>query len=350
MHRATFPIRSLVVVTGLALAGCGSGENKEATAPPTPTVGVAEVVSRDITPSTTFNGRVVAVDKVELRARIAGFLEKRNFTEGRRSTADSLSVLDREAAVPRPAVQQAQAAVAAGAGRADRCRAPAQRAARSWCATGTSRSPRSMPGRAERDNAQGQLLPKPRRSCAQAQINLGYTDITAPIAGRDRREAPSPSGNFVGPVERHARHHRQPGPDLCHLPGERARAAPGRKDAEAGARIEQGQVKLGLPDGSLYDSAGHHRLRRQPGRPDHGHGDGARHLPNPKRDLIDGQIVGVVVESAEPQPPLVVPQAALLVDQAGPYVLIVDGDGQGRAAADQARGRNRAPTWWSPRA
>ena len=49
-------------------------------------------------------------------------------------------------------------------------------------------------------------------------------------------------------------------------------------------------------------------------------------LPNPDRTLVDGQFVGVRVERGEPEQVLAVPQAAVQVDQAGPYVLVVGGD------------------------
>ena len=55
-----------------------------------------------------------------------------------------------------------------------------------------------------------------------ARINLGYTQITSPIAGRIGRTSVT-KGNVVGPDSGRARVHRQPGPDLCRLPGEPAR-------------------------------------------------------------------------------------------------------------------------------
>ena len=51
-------------------------------------------------------------------------------------------------------------------------------------------------------------------------------------------------------------------------------------------------------------------------------------FPNPKGTLIAGQVAGVLVEEAQPRQALVVPQAALLADQVGPYVLTVDGQGK----------------------
>jgi membrane fusion protein, multidrug efflux system len=94
MHGATFSMRRLLVVTGLALAGCGSGEQREAAAPPpVPSVGVVVVASRDVTPTKSFNGRVEAVDTVRLLARFSGFLDKAGFTEGKEVKAGDLLLL-----------------------------------------------------------------------------------------------------------------------------------------------------------------------------------------------------------------------------------------------------------------
>ena len=75
----------------LLLAGCGKEEAaSQAAPPPTPTVLVVKSALKDVTPSAQFVGRVAAIDKVELRARITGFLEKRLFTEGQEVKAGDL--------------------------------------------------------------------------------------------------------------------------------------------------------------------------------------------------------------------------------------------------------------------
>ncbi len=66
-------------------------------------------------------------------------------------------------------------------------------------------------------------------------------------------------------------------------------------------------------------------------------------LPNPDRLLVDGEFVTVQIRERKEQPRLVVPQAALQVDQAGYYVLVVDGDQQGRACAASPPGPTRTP-------
>src|SRR5689334_13503509 len=68
----------------LLAAGLGPALEAGAQAPAknVPSVVVAAAARKELTPSLTFTGRVEAIDKVDLRARVDGYLEKRQFTEG----------------------------------------------------------------------------------------------------------------------------------------------------------------------------------------------------------------------------------------------------------------------------
>ena len=73
-------------------------------------------------------------------------------------------------------------------------------------------------------------------------------------------------------------------------------------------------------------------------------------LPNPERVLVDGQFVSVRVERGRAEPVLVVPQASVQIDQAGPYVLVVGGDDKVEARAVTLGEPWMARRWWSRRA
>src|SRR5476649_1689866 len=85
MHASNRRAASLfgLSLAGLALAGCGDGKQNapQASAPP-PAVTVVKVASADVKSTASFTGRVEAMFKVDLRARVDGFLEKRLFKEG----------------------------------------------------------------------------------------------------------------------------------------------------------------------------------------------------------------------------------------------------------------------------
>jgi hypothetical protein len=75
----------LVIAGLLPLAfppGCSNGDQRAKAAPPPPAVTVVAVAAHDVRPSFTFTGRVQTRDKVDLRARVEGLLEKRLFNEG----------------------------------------------------------------------------------------------------------------------------------------------------------------------------------------------------------------------------------------------------------------------------
>ena len=94
--------RLLVIASALTallgLAGCDSPPEQAAQAPaaPPPAVSVVKVEVQDLRPSVSFTGRVTALDRVDLRARIDGFLEQRNFTEGQDvKSGDLLFVIEK---------------------------------------------------------------------------------------------------------------------------------------------------------------------------------------------------------------------------------------------------------------
>ena len=96
---------------GFALAGCGDGKqaNPQVAAPP-PAVTVIKVATTDVKPTASFTGRIEAIFKVDLRARVDGFLEKRLFREGADvKQGDLLLVIEK--GLYQSAVDQAKAAI-----------------------------------------------------------------------------------------------------------------------------------------------------------------------------------------------------------------------------------------------
>src|SRR5258708_4807543 len=77
----TFP-RAAVLAIALALSACGDSQQRQATIPPPPTVTVTRPVTRTIVDQDEYVGRFIAVDSVEVRARVSGYLDKVNFTDG----------------------------------------------------------------------------------------------------------------------------------------------------------------------------------------------------------------------------------------------------------------------------
>ena len=79
---AARPVVVMLVAAALVgLAGCGQGQQK-ASAPPPPTVTVAKPVQRTVVDQDEYVGRFVAVDSVEIRSRVSGYLAEIHFTDG----------------------------------------------------------------------------------------------------------------------------------------------------------------------------------------------------------------------------------------------------------------------------
>src|SRR5437868_5551272 len=98
-------------IVGAAILAALPGVAGAQTAAPLPAVSVAAVVSRQVTETGDYIGRVWAIDKVDVVARVPGFIEERTFTEGQQVKKGNL-LFRIEQATYKAAVEQARAAVA----------------------------------------------------------------------------------------------------------------------------------------------------------------------------------------------------------------------------------------------
>ena len=89
------PVAALSIAAAfLLLAGCGEGQ-KQASAPPPPAVTVAKPIERTVVDQDEYVGRFVAVDSVEIRSRVSGYLSEIHFTDGQLvKKGDLLFVID----------------------------------------------------------------------------------------------------------------------------------------------------------------------------------------------------------------------------------------------------------------
>ena len=97
------------IIASLGVITCCSGAMAQGTPPPA--VAVVPVESREVTNTGEFVGRVVAIDKVDVVARVSGFIEERYFTEGREVKKGDL-LFRIEQATYKALVEQQEAAVA----------------------------------------------------------------------------------------------------------------------------------------------------------------------------------------------------------------------------------------------
>lgn len=305
------------------LAGCEEApQQAEATQAPPVAVTVVKAEIRDLRPSVDFSGRVEALQKVDLRARIEGFLERQNFAEGARVKAgDLLYVIEK--APYEAKVASAEGAVATARARYDRTEIELKRQT-TLVAKDAAAQTKLDDAKAARDEAKGSL-DKLEAELTQAKLQLSYTEIRAPIDGRIGKSLLT-VGSFVSPSSGTLATIVAQNPIGVTFPVSQREVLAVREQAAPGATLEDVKVYLQL---------GKDRRYPEPGKVDFvdvqvNTGTDAVNMratfPNPDGLLVDGQLVTAVVESAKAKPTLVVPVGAVQIDQSGPFVLIVNAE------------------------
>ena len=175
------------------LAGCSGGQAAEQ-APPPPEVGVAEVLVRPVSQWDEYSGRIEAVETVELRPRVSGYIEKVNYREGQEvKKGDVLFVIDDRSY--RAELARAEAALRRARAQAELARSEAERARRlveeQAIATETYEQRRAA---AEQARAE---LTAAQAAVDAARLDLEWTRVRAPIDGRAGRALVT-AGNLVG--------------------------------------------------------------------------------------------------------------------------------------------------------
>jgi membrane fusion protein (multidrug efflux system) len=315
--------RRVAILSALAIVACDGQKQEAAQQAPPPAVGVIAVAKKEITTGTDFTGRVEAVDKVELRARITGFLEQRLFTEGQDvKQGDLLFAIEKGPYIAE--VDQRKAAIARAEAELKNASLQLDRGRELLRNNNIPKATVDERAAAEA-MAQANVL-QTKAALQEAEINLGYTEIRSPIAGRIGRAAYS-VGNFVGPEAGALALIVSQDPIYVTFPVSQRQLLDARAQQMSGeAAVKELVVHARLPDGTIYPHPG--RLSFLGVQVDRGTDTVAvrADFPNPERVLVDGQFVGVTVQRQQPQLAITVPQTAIQIDQAGPYVLIVDGD------------------------
>ena len=292
-----------------------------AAAPPAPAVGVRVATMKGVSQSFEFVGRVKAIEKVELRARVEGFLEKVLFREGQDVKAGEL-LYQIEKVQFQSAVDQAKANLAVAEAGLTNAKVEYERSTELVKRNFTPQSQVDA-NKAALDTAAGRVM-QAKAALTQAQVNLDYTDIRAPIDGRIGRTAYT-VGNLVNPASGVLATIVSQDPIYVLFPVsvrdlEAIREA--RRKEEGGmAKID---IRVRLPSGQEHTQRGTWNLTDPQVDPQTDTLIMRATIPNPDRTLTDGQFVTAIIRERQEAPRLVVPQSALQVDQSGYYVLVVN--------------------------
>ena len=290
-------------------------------APPPPSVTVTPVVSREVRETADFIGRVTPINKVDIVARVQGFIEQRLFTEGQNVKTDDL-LFRIEQDTYKAAVQQQEANLAKA--KANEVNAALQ-LARAKELVRNQNIPQATVDQRAADEAAAQAdILEAQAALEQAQINLRYTEIHSPIDGRIGL-ANFTIGNLVSPSSGTLATVVSQDPIyVIFQASEREILDYKRRIAELSDQNGHVAVRLRLPDGSIYPEQGLTDFLDIQVSASSDTVAVRAQLPNPHGLLVAGGIVGVIVEAGTPKKALVVPQSSVQLDQAGRYVLLVD--------------------------
>jgi membrane fusion protein (multidrug efflux system) len=317
------------VVAGLGLSACGGGDSKSPAAlPPPPEVGVVTVAPGRADLAAELPGRLEAFRVAQVRARAAGILQKRLFTEGSDVKAGQ-PLFEIDPAPYRATLASAQAQLARAEANLTQAQALADRYA-PLAKTQAVSQQEALNAQAAAQQAKADVAAG-KAAVQTAQINLGYSAVTAPIAGRIGRALVT-EGALVGQgeatplavvqqIDKLYVNFTQSAAEVMRL---RQALADGKlqslgKDAaKVQVLMEDGSVyaqpgKLLFSDLSVDAATGQITLRAE--------------LPNPKGLLLPGLYVRVRLAQAEVADAVWLPQQAVARGATGESVLVVADDG-----------------------
>lgn len=321
------------IVIGMVTLGVFSPSQAQTGQTGPPAVGVMETVKRPITESNEFLGRIESPNRVSVVARVTAFLEKRNFVEGAEvKTGDLLYELERgpfeaDLAAKKAQVAQLQATLVNARLTTDRARTllsgPAGQQSTYDAAVANQQS---LEAQVQGAQAQVDL----------SQINLDYTQIRSPIDGMIGRTAVT-QGNVVSPSSGVLTTIVSQDPMYVVFPVSVREALILRERYVTRGGFKAVVIRIRLSDGRLYGQTGQLNFVNNTIAQNTDTITLRGTIPNPPlydrsatqgavRELTDNEFVTVLLEGAEPVEVLAIPRAAVLSDQQGEYVYVVDAD------------------------
>jgi membrane fusion protein (multidrug efflux system) len=276
-----------------------------------------------------FRGRVDAVQRVEIRARVTGYLDDVLFKEGT-TVAVGQPLYRIEDGLFKAAVGQAEGALERSKAAEALTAIQLQRAQELLEKQSGTVVARDQAVAADQQ-AKGAIL-QDEASLETARINLGYTNIISPIAGKIGKTSVT-KGNVVGPNSGILTTIVSQDPMYVTFPVSQRELVKARTEGTNVSR-ESIKCRLRFADGSMYADVGEINFVDVTVDRSTDTVLVRAKFPNSKGALIDGQLVVVLLQIGAPEQQIVVPQSALLADQEGVYLFVVE---NGKAAARRVK-------------
>jgi multidrug efflux system membrane fusion protein len=325
-------VAGAVLVGALAVGGIMGQSDAHAdakpsgAAPPAVPVSVAVVERRSVTPYEEFSGRLEAVERVEVRARVSGAVQSVHFTEGALvKSGDLLVTID-----PAPyaaEVDRAQAQVAAAQARLDNAITEQARSERLWKEQAIAQ--RELDASINTRRAAEGDVRAAQAALQIARLNLGYTQVRAPVAGRVGRLEVT-VGNLVasGPGAPVLTTLVSVNPIYASFDADEGVVARALGELPSGgARPAVDRIPVGIEtSGSDKALLGHLQLIDNQVNAKSGTVRVRAVFDNRDGALIPGQFVRVRMGSSKAQESILVSERAVGTDQSKRFVLVVGAD------------------------
>ncbi len=314
----------LLAITIALLVACG--EDQSSQEHPAPGVMVTKASTQLVKKTSEFIGRTIAVNDVQLRARVQGYLLERNFREG-----DNVEVGD---VLFKIESDSYEAEVAAAQGNVERAEAEVARTQddlkRYEKLYKSQNISEQEINKARNDKLQAEAnLTSSIANLQRAQTDLDNTVIRAPIKGRIGRSIIS-VGNLIDPGGEPLARLVELDPIYVAINvSERVLVLLKAKQLKLGLKEDQlpnVEVQLKLPGNQMYPKIGKLDFVDNVVNPDTATVSVRAIFPNPDELLIPGMFVRALVGTEEKTQALMIPEQAIQEDQAGKFVMIVDSD------------------------
>lgn len=321
VSRISTSFRSIALFSVAALTACGPAGGPPAFPPPPVTT--MTVTTRDVPVTYEYTAQTMGFREVEVRARVAGILLKRNFQEGTRvNRGTSLFTID-----PTP-FELALARATADLGVVE---ARHQQAQREFTRLKSVYEQKAVSQKEFDDATSAERIASAEVASAkarlnEARLNLEWSRVEAPITGIAGRSAVS-EGNLVSGPSVLLTSVTQTDPMYVIFGVSDRDALALRKDVNAG-RVKlpadgkmRAQVKLS--DGTLYDKAGRVNFTDVRVNTQTGTSEARAEFPNPGNVLRAGEFVRLTLSGATRLNAIVIPQRAVLDSPKGKFVFVV---------------------------
>jgi membrane fusion protein (multidrug efflux system) len=318
-------------LAAILISGCDGASSQPPNGTPPPEVAVVTIEPKNIPASFEYTGQTAGSREVEVRARVTGILQKRNYTEGGKVAAgQSLFTID--PALYDAALKRAEADLGAVQARLRQWQREVARLKPLYKAKAVSQ--KDYDDAVSNEAIAAADVKAAQARVTEARLNLEYTRVESPISGIAGRALRS-EGNYVSGPDVLLTTVTQIDPMYVLFGISDQDRLKLHHESEAGRLVlpKDGQfdVQVKLAEGGLYAKTGKMNFTGVIVSGTTGTSEARAELPNPDGLLRPGQFVRVILKGAQRPNAILVPQRAVLEGPDGKFVYLVNSESKAEA-------------------